>query len=327
MPHYGILREQRFEDVEDVRGAEVYGVNDEKLGTIDDVVFNHSSGNIRYIVLKTGGLFSRKRVMVPVSRIQPYGNHTDKFYAELDKERLEMLPEFDDEALKSEKGWGAYEKEHAKRWNDGAVMYNKDSGHIITPPTDQVTSTGSGMSEEAKRSLDRDLTPQRLGGRQDDLLGVGGSQSEKTTLKPQRASIAGREDVASSPQSTREDASTISPNAEFNTGQHNESESINQTMSEPGIYTADVTPVPATPTREVMNPMGGEFRYPAETQNDRVKETMSEPHVYKIEDDRNDVNARAGLGSRWSGFQDRLRSRRDKIVVDCPHCGSQEKVA
>src|ERR1700757_4785108 len=105
MPHYGILREQRFEDLEDVRGAEVYGVNDEKLGTIDDVVFNHSTGNIRYIVLKTGGLFTRKRVMVPVNRVQPYGNHTDKFYAELDKERLEMLPEFDDEALKSEKGW------------------------------------------------------------------------------------------------------------------------------------------------------------------------------------------------------------------------------
>ncbi|HZU31555.1 MAG TPA: PRC-barrel domain-containing protein [Candidatus Angelobacter sp.] len=326
MPHYGILGEQRLEDVDDVRGAEVYGVNDEKLGTIDDVVFNHASGNIRYIVLKTGGLFSRKRVMVPVSRIQPYGNHTDKFYAELDKERLEMLPEFNEDTVKSESGWDAYEKEHAKRWNEGAVMYNKDTGHIVTPPTDQVTSTGSGsLSEEARQSLQRDLTPQRLGGRQDDLLGVGGSQSNKTTLQPQRASIAGREDVASGQQSTREVHSTTGSNAEFNTGQHTENESINQTMSEPGIYTADVTP--ATPTREVMNPMGGEIRYPAETQNDRVKETMSEPRVYVIEDDRNDVNTGANLGNRWSGFQDRLRSRRDKIVVDCPHCASQEKVA
>ena len=71
MPHYGILREYRFEDVDDVRGADVYGVNDEKLGTIDDVIFDHSSGDIRYIVLKTGGVLSRRNVIVPASRIEP----------------------------------------------------------------------------------------------------------------------------------------------------------------------------------------------------------------------------------------------------------------
>ena len=87
MPHYGILRDHKMEDVDDLRGADVYGVNDEKLGSIGDVIFDHSSGDIRYIVLKTGGLLSRKKVMVPASRVEPYGNHDDKFYAELDKER------------------------------------------------------------------------------------------------------------------------------------------------------------------------------------------------------------------------------------------------
>ena len=58
MPHYGILRDYRFDDIEDVRGADVYGVNDEKLGTIDDVIFDHSSGEIRYVVIDTGGLLS-----------------------------------------------------------------------------------------------------------------------------------------------------------------------------------------------------------------------------------------------------------------------------
>src|SRR5689334_10997943 len=133
MPHYGVLREYKLEEVDDVRGAEVYGVNDEKLGTIDDVIFDHSTGEIRYIVLKTGGLLSRKRVMVPVNRIEPYGNHDDKFYAELDKDRLQMLPEFNDEILKTEGDWSNYEKDYEKRWNDGAVMYNKDTGRIITP--------------------------------------------------------------------------------------------------------------------------------------------------------------------------------------------------
>ncbi len=96
MPHYGILRNHRFDDAEDVRGAEVYGVNDEKLGKIDDVIFDHTSGDIRYAVVDTGGWLSSKKFLVPINRISPYGNHDDKFYAELDKERIQMLPEYSD---------------------------------------------------------------------------------------------------------------------------------------------------------------------------------------------------------------------------------------
>ena len=136
MPHYGILRDHKMEDVDDLRGADVYGVNDEKLGTIDDVIFDHSSGDIRYIVLKTGGLLSRKKVMVPANRVEPYGNHDDKFYAELDKERLEMLPEFKEDTMKAQGDWSTYEQDYEKRWNDGAVMYNKNTGRLITPPPD-----------------------------------------------------------------------------------------------------------------------------------------------------------------------------------------------
>jgi sporulation protein YlmC with PRC-barrel domain len=155
MPHYGILRDHKMENVDDLRGADVYGVNDEKLGSIDDVIFDHSSGDIRYIVLKTGGLLSRKKVMVPANRVEPYGNHDDKFYAELDKERLEMLPEFKEETMKAQGEWSTYEKDYEKRWNDGAVMYNKNTGRIITPPLEQV--------QQARRIVGR----RRLWNRQD----------------------------------------------------------------------------------------------------------------------------------------------------------------
>ena len=39
MAHYGLLREYKFSDLaagEDIRGAKIYGRNDEKLGTIHD---------------------------------------------------------------------------------------------------------------------------------------------------------------------------------------------------------------------------------------------------------------------------------------------------
>src|SRR5215467_11059554 len=165
MPHYGILREYRFEgELDDLRGADVYGVNDEKLGKIEDVIFDHASGDIRYVVLNTGGLFSRKKIMVPASRIEAYGNHEDKFYAELDKQRLEMLPEFDDKMLAADYDWSNYEKDYEKRWNDGAVMYNKDTGRVVTPPVQEVEGARrKPLSIEARESLKRDFTPQRMG--------------------------------------------------------------------------------------------------------------------------------------------------------------------
>src|SRR6476660_5168885 len=193
MPHYGILRDHKFEGVDDLRGADVYGVNDEKLGTIDDVIFDHSSGDIRYIVLKTGGLLSRKKVMVPASRVEPYGNHDDKFYAELDKERLEMLPEFNDETLKSHSNWSKFEREHNKRWHDGAVMYNQSSGRIITPPPEDVIADPMASGHVSAAGSRPDLTPERMG-KEDDLLGVA-SGTGKTTLQPRKPSIGGKEDV------------------------------------------------------------------------------------------------------------------------------------
>jgi uncharacterized protein YrrD len=288
MPHYGILRDHKMENVDDLRGADVYGVNDEKLGTIDDVIFDHSSGDIRYIVLKTGGLLSRKKVMVPANRVEPYGNHDDKFYAELDKERLEMLPEFKEETMKAQSDWSTYEKDYEKRWNDGAVMYNQSSGRIITPPPEDVVSGPMSSGHASVASGRRlDLKPEKVG-KEDDLLGVA-SGTGKTTLRPKKPSIAGKEDVEMM-QRDREQ-------------------------------------------REVMNPMGGELEYQAEEPGSR-SEAIGEPGVYRLDPiveteqgagpvERQEINR----GRRWNDFQQSLRNRRDRIVVDCPTCASQDKAA
>jgi sporulation protein YlmC with PRC-barrel domain len=289
MPHYGILREYSFEgEAEDLRGADIYGVNDEKLGTIDDVIFDHSTGEIRHVVLKTSGIFSRKKIMVPANRLAPYGKHEDKFYAELDKERLEMLPEFDEKMLKGDFEWASYEKEYEKRWNDGAVLYNKDTGRVITPRTEEVPGgRGTPLNPEARRSLERDFTPQRMG-KEDDLLGVA-SGTGKTQLRPSKPSIAGKEAVH---------------------------------------------PPGEEPVREVMSPMGSELEIPPESSGVPRRDPLRERHTSRPDDpaERRPTvgeSVPGGLhkGRRWSGFQERLRSRRDRIVVDCPRCGSQVKIA
>lgn len=278
MPHYGLLREFKFEDTDDVRGAEVYGVNNEKLGTIDDVIFDHSSGEIRYVVVDTGGWLKNGKFLVPVNRIQPYGNHPDKFYAELDKERIQMLPEFNDDMLKSETGWTDYEKNYENRWHKGTVMYNEATGRIVTPPMDEVASSRKEpvSEEERRRSLQRDFTPQRMG-REDQLWGVA-SSGDPTTLHPTRPSIAGKEDaekMAREKKAEPPEGARV-PDAEG--------------LQEPGVYRLDAVPE-------------------AEKKSD-----LNEP-------------LNANYGRRWVDFQKKLREGRDKVVGECPLCGTQKKVA
>jgi hypothetical protein len=48
MAHCGLPRNYRFSDsseaAEDIRGAKLYGLDEEKLAKIEDVIFDHSTG-------------------------------------------------------------------------------------------------------------------------------------------------------------------------------------------------------------------------------------------------------------------------------------------
>ena len=59
MARYGTLGDYRFSDTQeaalDIRGANVYGPNDQKLGEIADVVFDEATGALVFAVVDTGG--------------------------------------------------------------------------------------------------------------------------------------------------------------------------------------------------------------------------------------------------------------------------------
>jgi uncharacterized protein YrrD len=68
MAHYGTLKQAPVAEGEDIRGSHLYGWNEERLGKIDDVIFDHSTGDIHYVVVDTGGwLHSKKTTMKPMS--------------------------------------------------------------------------------------------------------------------------------------------------------------------------------------------------------------------------------------------------------------------
>ena len=94
----------------------------------------------------------------------------------------------------------------------------------------------------------------------------------------------------------------------------------------------------ARETREVMNPVGEELEFQPEAPGSRAEGvrsgTIGEPGVYRLDPiveteqgagptERSDINR----GRRWNDFQQSLRNRRSRIVVDCPACASQDKAA
>jgi PRC-barrel domain len=176
MAHCGLLRNYRFSDsseaTEDIRGAKLYGVNDEKLGKIEDVIFDHSTGLIRYVVVDTGGWLSSKRFLLLADSLKASVEHEDAFEVGLTKEQIESFPPYNESDLESEQGWLDYEKRYRSKWESGPVMHRMGTDRNITPTTKQMegipaaTTTGSAKSGWAAGSesgdIERRTTTERI---------------------------------------------------------------------------------------------------------------------------------------------------------------------
>jgi hypothetical protein len=149
MAHYGTLRDYRFQNPEetrdDVRGAKIYGINDEKLGKIDDVIFDHVTGEIRYAVIDTGGWLSSKKFIVPPTRLRQSPKHEDDFQIDLTRAQIEQFPPFNEKDVESEEKWKDYERRYRSKWETGPVMHRTETDRNITPTTAQMTQ-GTGAT-------------------------------------------------------------------------------------------------------------------------------------------------------------------------------------
>ncbi|MGA9393521.1 MAG: PRC-barrel domain-containing protein [Candidatus Sulfotelmatobacter sp.] len=139
MANYGMLRNYRFTDAaEDIRGSKLYGLDDEKLGKIDDVIFDHSTGLIRYVVVDTGGWLSTKKFIVPADRLRASSKHDDDFEAHLTKEQVEKFPPYSETDLESDDQWSDYEGRYRSKWEADPVMHRAETDRNITPTTQQM---------------------------------------------------------------------------------------------------------------------------------------------------------------------------------------------
>jgi sporulation protein YlmC with PRC-barrel domain len=139
MANYGMLRDYRFTDAtEDIRGAKLYGLDDEKLGKIDDVIFDYSTGLIRYVVVDTGGWLSTKQFIVPAERLRASAKHDDDFTVDLTKAQVESFPPYIETDLESDEQWLDYEGRYRSKWEADPVMHRAQTDRNITPTTQQM---------------------------------------------------------------------------------------------------------------------------------------------------------------------------------------------
>jgi sporulation protein YlmC with PRC-barrel domain len=150
MAHYGTLGDYRFSDTQeaaqDIRGSKVYGPKDQKLGEIDDVIFDEATGAIVYLVVDTGGWLSSKKFIVPPGQIRPSLQHEADFLVDLTKDQIERLPAYDGTALTSEENWADYERRYRSKWTTGPVVDREGSDRNVTPTTKQQLHAGSGTA-------------------------------------------------------------------------------------------------------------------------------------------------------------------------------------
>jgi sporulation protein YlmC with PRC-barrel domain len=163
MARYGTLGDYRFSDTQeaalDIRGAKVYGPKDQKLGEIDDVIFDEATGAIVFLVVDTGGWLSSKKFIVPPREIRPSLQHEDDFLVDLTKEQIETFPPYDGTALTSEEKWADYERRYRSnaKWVEDPVMHREATDRDITPTTQQQVGAGSGtIASDAEDTAELD---------------------------------------------------------------------------------------------------------------------------------------------------------------------------
>lgn len=164
MPIYTTLGAYRFPDEDtahDIRGSKVYGLNDEKLGEIDDVIFDRATGAIIFAVVDTGGWLKSKKFIVPPDKIRPSAQHEKDFRVELTKEQIESFPPYDSTHMESEDRWRDYERRYRSNWETGPVMHRAETDRNITPTTKQQLDAGSGTLAASWEEDTAPITPIR----------------------------------------------------------------------------------------------------------------------------------------------------------------------
>jgi hypothetical protein len=195
MTHYGSLGTQAVsEDVRDIRGTDVRGADNTKLGDVTDVIIDHEAMEIRYVVMDSGGWLEAGTFLLPADRMSADETDENNLTAGVTRQQIHNSPKYDKKTLHSEDEWKKYEREFKKYWDEEPILHMKDSYRIITPPEEpnsaQPTSSSEVKESDAREQNPANLFPERM----THVFSDPAPGSGKVTLRPK--SVARAEEAA-----------------------------------------------------------------------------------------------------------------------------------
>jgi len=163
MAHYGCLGNERVsDDVRDVRGVTVRGADNERLGKVSDVIFDHDSMEIRYVVVDSGGWLETGKFLLPLDHVISDGKHSDGLASDTTRDQIKNAPQYKEQPQGSNGEWKRYEQEFKKYWEDQPVMHIKGSDRIITPPEEPAPAQPSSSQTPSSTGSGRQLNAANL---------------------------------------------------------------------------------------------------------------------------------------------------------------------
>lgn len=323
MAHLGTLRDYRFQgDIDDIRGSDIYGRDDKKLGSIDDVIFDHSNGTIKYAVVDSGGWLTSKKFLVPGNRIQSRGDKDD-FYADLTKDQIQHFPEYDEKLHENEDKWDDYEARYHDSWTTvGGVLHKEGSVNTITPEPDEMPA--------ASADLQGDFTPDRIAGIFTE------TQPEGTKIRMRPSGTAARAEDTRNPgvAQNAEHAHWEDPvNRDLDRSGRLRDEDLSRRQdviaSDTGrnISNADLAESTGESIRNGEDASAyGDLNVPRGSRT-------GDPEVYRqhVGEPRDDLSrsypAQEGRNQRWKAFENNLRKNRVDVTASCRSCGTKRDKA
>jgi sporulation protein YlmC with PRC-barrel domain len=197
MAHCGVLGSKSVpEDLHDIRGTIVRRSDGQRLGKVNDVIFDHDTMEIRYLVVDSDGSLEVGTFLLGASGVSRDEKHNSGLVTSASRQQIENAPKYNNKFLRSTDDWNQYEQEFKEYWEEDPVMHMKGSDRIITPPDDAVSAQASSAGRKSDRSDDLEINPANLfPERLSPVFSDPEPSGSKVTLRPK--SVARAEEAAS----------------------------------------------------------------------------------------------------------------------------------
>ena len=191
MTHNGSIGTQAVpEDIRDIRGTTVRGADNEKLGEVSDVIVDHDTMDIRYLVIESQGWLDSGTFLLPANLVSRNENDENNLSAATTRRQIEQCPAYDNQVQNSRDEWKIYETEFKRYWDEEPVMHIKGSDRIITmldqPGASQPNPGVESREEEENEPNVSDLFPDRM----TPVFSDTAPGSGKVTLRPKAVTRA-----------------------------------------------------------------------------------------------------------------------------------------